>query len=186
MAPRADAARNTELLLSAAKELVEEHGTEVALDQIARRAGVGNATLYRHFPTRADLLIAVYEDEVTALCDHGEELLTSASASQALFTWLESLATHTAAKRTLALSASERQPERRTALFERWHGSIRSVTERLLDRATAAGVVRGDIDLTDLLVLTSASASAAGGAEQVHRLVRIICDGLRPHRETDA
>ena len=61
---RADASRNAERLLAAARELVDESGSEVALDEVARQAGVGNATLYRHFPTRGDLLVAVYADEV--------------------------------------------------------------------------------------------------------------------------
>lgn len=181
MAPRADAARNAGLLLAAAKELVEELGPEVALDQVARRAGVGNATLYRHYPTRADLLIAVYEDEVTALCDQGEALVSSSDA-ESLFTWLERLAAHIAAKRTLAFTAAERQPERRTALFERWHASIRSVTERLLDRAKSEGAVREDLDLGDLLALTGAAATAADGPVQAQRLIAVIRTGLEPHR----
>lgn len=182
MAPRADAARNAQSLLAAAKELVDEYGPEVALDQVARRAGVGNATLYRHFPTRADLLIAVYEDELAALCAEGEALRTAPSAADALFTWLEHLAAHIATKRTLAFTAAERRPERRTALFDRWHGSIRDVTAMLLDRAKEAGAVQRGFDLDDLLALTTGAATAADGTAQAHRMVRLICNGLKPHR----
>jgi AcrR family transcriptional regulator len=181
MAPRADAARNAEALLAAARELVDEYGPEVALDQVARRAGVGNATLYRHFPTRADLLIAVYEDEVAALCAKGEALQTASSESDALFAWLELLIEHIATKRTLAFSAAERQPDRRTALFDRWHESIRSVTARLLDHATEAGAVHKDLYLDDLLALTTGAATTADGTAQAQRMIRIISNGLKPN-----
>src|SRR5437899_6575849 len=76
---RADARRNYELLLAAAKEVFDEQGVDAPLDDVARRAGVGNATMYRHFPTRRELIIAVYVDEVTALCAQGEALLTEGS-----------------------------------------------------------------------------------------------------------
>ncbi|XVQ86695.1 TetR/AcrR family transcriptional regulator [Microbispora siamensis] len=72
---RADASRNAALLLAAARELIDSSGPDVALDEVARRAGVGNATLHRHFPTRAELLVAVYADEVAELCRQGADLL---------------------------------------------------------------------------------------------------------------
>src|SRR5580692_380667 len=73
---RADARRNYERVLAAAKEVLGELGVTAPLDEIARRAGVGNATMYRHFPSRRELVIAVYADEVTALCELGQSLLT--------------------------------------------------------------------------------------------------------------
>src|SRR6185312_14329068 len=72
---RADARRNRELLIAAARALFNEQGTEAPLDEVARRAGIGNATMYRHFPDRRELLIAVYADEVEALCAEGANLL---------------------------------------------------------------------------------------------------------------
>lgn len=178
MAPRIDAERNARLLLAAAKELFGEHGPEVALDQIARRAGVGNATLYRHFPTRADLLVAVYEDEVAELCADGEALASAPEPAEALFAWLESLAAHTADKGALALTGTEPHPDRRTALFDRWHAAIRSTAELLLDRARATGSIRDGLAMTDLLALTSAAAAAADDADHARRLVRLIRHGL--------
>jgi len=178
MAPRADGVKNAALLLAAARELFEEHGPEAALDQIARRAGVGNATLYRHFPTRADLLIAVYEDDVAALCAKGESLLSEPSATEALFAWLDLLATHIATKRALAFTGTERRPEHRTALFDRWHDSIRATAERLLDRARDTDALRPDFTVGDILTLTSAAASAATDADHALHLVRIICHGM--------
>lgn len=179
---RSDARRNRETLIAAARAIYAEYGVDASLDEIARRAGVGNATLYRHFPTRADLLIAVYEDELAALCAKGESLRTAPSAVDALFIWLEHLAAHIATKRTLAFTAAERRPERRTALFDRWHGSIRDVTARLLDRAKEAGAVQKDFNLDDLLALTTGAATAADGTAQAHRMIRLICNGLKPHR----
>lgn len=178
MAPRADAERNAELLLAAAKELFGEHGPEVALDRIARRAGVGNATLYRHFPTRADLLVAVYEDEVAELCAHGEALASASEPTEALFAWLERLAAHIAAKGALALTGTEPRPDRRTALFDRWHAAIRSTAELLLDRARTTGSLRKELTMADLIALTSAAAAAADDPEHARRLVRLIRHGL--------
>src|SRR3954447_24387699 len=102
---RADATRNAERLLAAARALVAEAGNEVALDEVARRAGVGNATLYRHFPTRGDLLVAVYADEIAELCRRGEQLRGAGDPLDALFAWLEEFVEHVATKRPLALAA---------------------------------------------------------------------------------
>src|SRR4051794_16351982 len=98
---RADAARNAGRLLAAARQLIEERGPDVPIDDIARRAGLGNATLYRHYPTRSDLLAAVYADEVAELCRRGTELLDDPDAGEALFTWLDLFVVHIAAKRSL-------------------------------------------------------------------------------------
>src|SRR5664279_10974 len=84
---RADARRNYDLVLQAAREVFAERGAEAPLDDIARRAGVGNATMYRHFPTRRDLILAVYSDEVTQLCEHGTTLLVQEPPDDALFAW---------------------------------------------------------------------------------------------------
>src|SRR5438105_926111 len=99
--PRSDASRNMARLLATARALVAEAGSEVALDEIARRAGVGNATLYRHFPTRADLLAAVYADEVASLCERGNQLSATASPLDALFAWLDAFVVHVSTKRPL-------------------------------------------------------------------------------------
>lgn len=96
---RADAARNAARLLAAAREVLAESGNDAPYDAIARRAGIGNATLYRHFPTRADLLAAVYADEVATLCRRGADLLAAADPVDALFTWLDDFVVHVATKR---------------------------------------------------------------------------------------
>ncbi|HEY0538812.1 MAG TPA: helix-turn-helix domain-containing protein [Actinoallomurus sp.] len=177
-ARRADATRNAQLLLAAAKDLFDEYGPEVALDEVARRAGVGNATLYRHFPTRGDLLVAVYADEVTALCEQGVTLLHKPSAAQALFTWLDSFVVHVATKRALALAATESSDERRTELFDHWHESMRSTAEGLLVRAQDAGVVRTDLTVADVLALTSAAAIVGTSTHHARQLLRILHHGF--------
>jgi AcrR family transcriptional regulator len=177
-ARRADAERNARLLLSAARALFDEQGPGAALDEVARRAGVGNATLYRHYPTRADLLVAVYADEVAALCDRGEALLREPAAGEALFTWLDAFAVHVATRRTLAFAGTGDDGERRTALFARWHASLTSTAEKLLDRAQESGAVREDVTVAEVLSLANAIAASETDAGRVRRLLDIVRHGL--------
>ncbi|GAB2855456.1 hypothetical protein GCM10027176_67500 [Actinoallomurus bryophytorum] len=177
-ARRADAAANARSLVSAARELFDEHGPEVALDVVARRAGVGNATLYRHFPTREDLLVAVYEDEAAALCRRGAGLLREPSAGGALFDWLDDLLGHMAGMRALVLAAGGGPGDGHTELFRRSHESLISTAEGLLTRAKTTGAVHPDLAVGDLLALTSAAAIAADGTENARRLLRIMRRGF--------
>jgi AcrR family transcriptional regulator len=168
---RADAARNRARLLAAAREVLAEAGNEAALDVIARRAGVGNATLYRHFPTRADLLVAVYADEVEALCARGADLLESAEPVDALFAWLDEFVVHVATKRPLALAAAEGPGE----LFHRWHESIISTATRLMERARPE--LRPGLTVLDVLALANGAALATG-TEHARRLVALLRTGV--------
>lgn len=180
---RADASRNAERLLAAARELVGESGSEVALDEVARRAGVGNATLYRHFPTRGDLLVAVYADEVAALCRQGADLLGDASPADALFAWLDAFVVHVATKRTLALAATESPGARRSRLFDEWHESLRSAAAGLLRRAQAAGAVRPECTVTDLLAIGSGAALAGSDVAHARRLAGMVRSGVEVQRQ---
>ncbi|MFG1838717.1 TetR/AcrR family transcriptional regulator [Micromonospora sp. NPDC049175] len=180
---RADATRNAERLLAAARELVDESGSEVALDEVARRAGVGNATLYRHFPTRGDLLVAVYADEVAALCRQGADLLGDPSPADALFTWLDAFVIHVATKRALALAATEGPGARRTGMFDKWHESMRSTATNLLRRAQDAGAVRPDLTVTDLLAIGSGAALTGTNAAHAQRLVGLLRSGVQVDRD---
>lgn len=175
---RADASRNAALLLAAARELVARSGPDVALDEVARHAGVGNATLYRHFPTRADLLVAVYADEVAALCRQGADLLAGPSPAGALFAWLDAFVVHVSAKRALALAATEGPAGRRTELFDRWHEAMRSTAAALLARAQDDGAVRPDLTVTDLLALVNGAALTAADAAHARRLVALLRGGV--------
>lgn len=175
--PRADASRSMARLIAAARELVTEAGPEVALDEIARRAGVGNATLYRHFPTRADLLVAVYRDEIADLCRRGTELADSGPPLDALFTWLDEFVVHVATKRPLALAATEGPSHRRTPLFDEWHTSITAAVDVLVELARAE--LRPDVTTTDVLTMATGVALAAGAdGEYARRLVALLRTGL--------
>jgi AcrR family transcriptional regulator len=172
---RADASRNAALLLAAARELVGEAGNEVALDEVARRAGVANATLYRHFPTRADLLVAVYADEVATLCGRGAQLLEAQSPLDALFAWLDEFVVHVATKRPLAVAATEGPNGRRTPLFDQWHASITATAANLVRRARPA--LLPEVTATDMLALASGAALATDAAHARH-LVALLRTGL--------
>ncbi len=177
-ARRADAVRNAELLLAAARELFDERGPDVALDEVARRAGVGNATLYRNFPTRGDLLAAAYADEVAALCQRGAALLAEPVPGDALYAWLDSFIVHVATKRALALAATAGGEERRRDLFGRWHESMTETAERLVDRARTAGSIRPGLTTADLLALASAAALASATPEQARQLLEVMRHGF--------
>ena len=168
---RADARRNYERVLAAAKEVLGELGVTAPLDEIARRAGVGNATMYRHFPSRRELVIAVYADEVTALCELGQSLLTGSPPADALFTWLHAFITHVAAKRDLPLAIPDDTTGQRSAL---------------LARAQDAGAIRGDLDVADLLAAATGIAQAAADDGQASRLLAIVRDGLTSPAVTGA
>jgi AcrR family transcriptional regulator len=176
-ARRADAARNAGVLLAAAKELFDEFGPDVPLDDVARRAGLGNATLYRHFPTRSDLLVAVYADEVTEVCRVGAGLLEGPEppeAGEALYEWLAGFVVHVATKRALALAITESPDGRCTELFDQWHSAMRSIAHNLLLRAKAAGAVRSDAHVGDLLSLTSGAAIVSTSPAHARELLRIL------------
>lgn len=185
-ARRADARRNRDLLVAAAREVFAERGPDAPLDDVARRAGVGSATMYRHFPARRELLIAVYADEVAALCATGDALLTAGPAGDALFTWLLAFTGHVAGRRDLALAipgapgapGSPASPGgERTALFDDWHAAMHATAARLLAAARAAGVVTADLDAADLLTLASGIAVTSADADQAQRCLALIRRG---------
>jgi AcrR family transcriptional regulator len=183
---RADARRNYERVLAAAKEVLGELGVTAPLDEIARRAGVGNATMYRHFPSRRELVIAVYADEVTALCELGQSLLTGSPPADALFTWLHAFITHVAAKRDLPLAIPDDTTGQRSALYRQWHDTMRATASALLARAQDAGAIRGDLDVADLLAAATGIAQAAADDGQASRLLAIVRDGLTSPAVTGA
>jgi AcrR family transcriptional regulator len=145
---------------------------------VARRAGVGNATLYRNFPTRADLIVAVYADEVADLCRKGAALLAADTAGEGLFEWLDSFVVHVATKRALALAGTEHSGERRTESFDTWHTAMHSVAADLHGRALEAGAVSSDVSVEELLALTYAAAIAGSGPDHARRLLRMMRHGF--------
>lgn len=175
---RADAQRNYDLVLAAAREVFEELGVNAPLDDIARRAGVGNATMYRHFPARRDLVIAVYAEEVTALGELGRTLLDDDSPVDALFVWLRAFIIHVSTKSDLPLAISADAAGQRSALYEEWHETMYTAAADLLDRAQRAGAIDPDLRVADLLAVANGIGHAAGDDPQADRLLSIVRAGV--------
>jgi AcrR family transcriptional regulator len=175
---RADARRNYEKVLAAAREAFAEGGESTALEEIARRAGVGIGTLYRHFPSRQALLEALYADEVEELCRSAAEL-EDGDPWEALSAWFERFIGYMATKQALAgelLNYVGRDAE----LFKASKAALFEAGEPLLARAQEAGVVRADVGFAEVLqmVMGIAKIPAADPAQNRHML-RIALDGLR-------
>jgi AcrR family transcriptional regulator len=171
---RADARRNFDALLVAARDAFAENGTEASLEDIARRAGVGIGTLYRNFPTRQDLFESVYVGEVEQLCQAAEDA-AALPPWDALVAWLHRFVDYAATKRAIyeALNRdSEMFRSCRTAMYE--------AGEPLLERAQKAGVVRTDASFDDLLRLVTGITSAGFVDEaQRARVLAFALDGIR-------
>jgi AcrR family transcriptional regulator len=179
--PRADSARNRQLLIDAAKAGFSGVGLDVSLEEIARRAGVGIGTLYRHFPTRETVVEAVYRREVEHLAEAVPQLLEALPAGEALHKWMHLFVDYIATKRIIAPSlaaASARTPALYTTSLELITGAIST----LVKHAIASGDVRKDIDPSDLLramVGVSYGNPDAGWEASARRLIDILMDGLR-------
>jgi len=181
---RADAQRNYQRLLSAANEAFAHHGADDAsLEEIARRAGLGIGTLYRHFPTRQALLEAVYRDQVEALHARAVDLLQSASPDEALATWLRALLDFGSTKHNLT-SALLATMDKESELLSSCSAVMRESATALLTRAQQAGTVRADASASDLLRLVHAISMAVrrppADDGQADRLLGLVVDGLRP------
>ncbi|WP_333771583.1 TetR/AcrR family transcriptional regulator [Streptomyces sp. IBSBF 2435] len=175
---RADAQRNYDRLLEEAKQAFIVHGTDVALEDIARHAGVGIGTLYRHFPDRYSLMNAVFIRELDALTERAQELITADDPADALFAWLRAVATHSAAYRGLS-SAILAQSDGR---MHQCKTRLRESGCALLVRAQEAGAVRPGVDIGDLLKLTSAIVLAAEknpeDTQTFDRLMSLAVNGI--------
>ena len=178
---RADARRNRERLLAEARTAFHEHGADASLDDIARRAGVGSGTLYRHFPSRDALLDAVAGDAFDRLQRQADDLLGAAEPLEALVTWLRALIEYTMTVRGLAGTLMACQDDESSAL-QRPCKLIANTMATLLARARAAGSVRPDIEAEDLGRLTYGIALAADSSPQdrelADRLLALTLDGL--------
>ncbi|HEY2042247.1 MAG TPA: TetR/AcrR family transcriptional regulator [Jatrophihabitans sp.] len=179
---RADARRNYDLLIDAARKMFTAQSTEVPLEDIARNAGVGIGTLYRHFPSRQALLEGVYREEVEALCRSADEL-ADLPADEALEIWLRRFVTYGQTKRALATELVNTLG-RESELFTACHVAIYSVADPLLKRAQQDGVIRKDVELSDVLRLVGGIAVNTAGVDDgqmAQRLLRVVLDGLRSH-----
>jgi AcrR family transcriptional regulator len=176
---RADARRNYERLVEAARKAFAEQGGNASMEAIAKQAGVGAGTLYRHFPRRIDLVEAVWREDVDALTGLPERALSGLEPWAALEAWLRAYADYARAKRFFLnelQEAFEKQPDLKSATRDRLFQSC----EQVLRRAQEAGVARTDIDSSDLMQLISpmcSSPTLAPGQED--RLITMVLDGLR-------
>ena len=178
---RADALRNEQILLKAAADVFVTSGVEAPVRDIAAKAGVGMGTIYRHFPTRADLIIAVYRHQVDACAEAGPALLASSSTPHAALTrWISLFVDFLVTKHGLA--AAMRSDN---AGFRALHGyfldRLVPVCAQLLDAAARAGEIRPDIDPFGLLYAVG-NLCAGGGADpryDARRMVELLIAGLR-------
>ena len=178
-APRADAARNRERLLTAAKAVFSAGGAEASLEAVARRAGVGIGTLYRHFPTREALFEAVYRREVDELAALAERLSAEVSPDEALRRWVRANVEFVATKKGMAaaLALAAHNKDLTAYSFDRL---TRALAE-LLERAQAAGAVRAQVEPQELLralVGFCMVDSQANWRATVLRLTDVFMDGL--------
>jgi AcrR family transcriptional regulator len=176
---RADARRNYEQIVAAARETLREQGAAASLEEIARRAGVGIGTLYRRFPTRLALLEAVYREDVDALRAHTDELVQGADAWQAVEAWVRHFLDYASTKRALFAELVE-AVGRDSELLTHSRGVITATAQQVLDNAKAAGVVRPDVEPADLTRLIG-GCSMMGPVEddQRERVVAIVLAGIR-------
>ena len=178
---RADAARNRSKLIEVATQMFTTHGADVSLEDIAREAEVGIGTLYRHFPTRCDLVLAVYGTQVDALDERSRVLPTQFPPGEALHEWMRGFVDYYAVKMgmvNLLRSMMQGQPE----TFERARAVMRDSAERVLTPAIEAGVIRSDATAPELVRALGGiclASTTPEGQETSLALVDLVYDGLR-------
>jgi AcrR family transcriptional regulator len=186
---RADAQRNYDALVETADAEFRARGAEVPLEEIARRAGVGIGTLYRHFPTRDDLLAKVLDKSTSVMVQRGRELMKGTSPGEDLIQWIRELAEYTATYRGLTTALANSYVAANGSQLCSSCKLISAVGEDLLKRAQAAGEIRGDAQVVEI-ILSAHSAAWIGEQTQdpsaVRRLLGILFDGLRVTRPPTA
>ncbi|MBP3126108.1 TetR/AcrR family transcriptional regulator [Thalassospira sp. ER-Se-21-Dark] len=181
---RADAARNEDAVLEAAKTVFAKSGVDAPVREIAKTAGVGVGTLYRRFPKRSDLVVAVFKREVDACATDAKTLANDYPPGEALSRWLRRYCQFIVTKKGLASALHSGDPAF-DALPDYFRSNFEPALENLLDAAAKAGEARSDIDAFDLLraignLASSGSKSAdAEGMEHTYRMVDLMIDGLR-------
>jgi AcrR family transcriptional regulator len=178
---RLDAQRNRDKLIETAAAAFADHGVDASLEDIARQAGVGIGTLYRHFPTREHLVEVVYRREVEGLVAAADELARAHPPDVALERWMQRFVDYIATKRGLATSLRILLTTNST-LFSESSGKVSLALRRLVEAAIANGSIRADIDSADVLHALSGIYSAPDTKEwreRSRRLVTLLMDGLR-------
>jgi AcrR family transcriptional regulator len=177
---RADARRNYERIVATAKDLFTAHGADVPLDDVAKKAGVGAGTLYRHFPTREKLFEAVYRDEITVLADRAFVLHDELPPWEALEAWLLAQVTWVVERHKLATILKE-SIDSGSETFLYCQKRLREATGVLVEAAQEAGLVRPDVVGADVLRLGHGAGMAVRNCspEDGKRVLNVILDGLR-------
>jgi AcrR family transcriptional regulator len=180
--PRADAQRNRERILEVAKQVFTRRGAEASMDEIAKRAKIGPGTLYRHFPTRDDLLAAVYISEVETLAEAQKKFSAELLPVDALRAWLLVFIDYIAAKKIIApaLNAMAGGPSR---VFQQTNRLMEEAANALASRAVASRDLRSDVDPMDMLRAiygVSSAGTADDWPEKARRFVEILIQGSRP------
>jgi AcrR family transcriptional regulator len=179
--PRADAVRNRERVLEAAKAVFSAGGADVSLEAVAKRAGVGIGTLYRHFPTRDALVEAAYRNEVAQLRAAADELLAELPPDAALEAWMRRFVDYGTAKRGMR-DALQSIAGGGADLFAETRGQVTEAVAVLLRAGAEAGTLRADVEPEDVLRAMGAIWMVAEGEEfpeQAMRILRLVLDGLR-------
>ncbi len=180
--PRTDALRNRERILEVAKEAFTRFGADASLDDIAKQAGVGAGTLYRHFPTRDVLIEAVYRSEVEKLAAAESKFTETMLPTEALRAWMLLFIDHIAAKQIIAPALHSMVGDR-SKLFESSRTLIQGAIDGLVKRAIKSGDIRRDLEPFDLLralIGVSHVASGPDWQQSARRLVDILITGSRP------
>jgi AcrR family transcriptional regulator len=181
---RADARRNYERLVEVAREVFTEQGPEAPLDEIARRAGVGAGTLYRHFPGRDSLIEAVYRADIAAIAAEAHRLLDELPPGEALAAWLRHQLDFTVRAHGLAASLKA-AIDQDSETFAWCRSTLSEAAATVLGAARDAGAVRTDVTPTTLLRLVHGigmvTATAAPG--EPDKMLNVLLDGLRPPRD---
>jgi AcrR family transcriptional regulator len=176
---RADAARNRAKLVSTARAVFTAEGGSASLEQIAKAAGVGIGTLYRHFPTRLDLLEAVYRDEVDVLRETAEKVVPNHTPVEALELWLQAFVDYAATKKHIFSELVE-AVGRESELMTHSRAVIYGNAEQLVLAAQEAGEIRDDITSNDVLRLVGGCTMMPNfDREQTRRILAVVMDGLR-------
>jgi AcrR family transcriptional regulator len=179
---RADARQNRARLITAATEAFAEKGADAPLEDIARRAGVGIGTLYRHFPNRLDLQAAVFRTQVRVVCEEGDELLATDAPAQAFADWARTLTGYLVTKRGLSRALIDAVGVESELITSCWM-TMRETTERLLENAQQAGVVRSDVTAMDVMrLLHGVAVSSERDPDRLGLLLSVTLDGLAARR----
>jgi AcrR family transcriptional regulator len=175
---RADAERNRDKILAAARTAFADPDAEVSMAEISRRAGVGMATLYRNFPGRQELLEALYTDEVDAVCE-AAETIDGETPGAALVAWLYRFFAFSTSKRHIAAELLK-QTDRSNPLFKNNRTRVIAAGRPLLAAAQHAGEVRDDLTLEQILDMIVAIATIHGDTGYTEPILQTALDGLRP------